>query len=81
MWCLSLNTQKIQEVLTKVNAAYPDISLFCDVRWLSAGDCLKNFFVFRNEILVFLENEIPADSNQFENQLKDQHHNCSCCSD
>ena len=67
----ALTHKRFKNFLTEVNAAYPDLSLFCDVRWLSAGDCLKKFFALRNEILVFLENEIPADSTQFENQLKD----------
>ena len=47
-----------------------DLPLFCDVRWPSAGDCLKRFFALRNKILVFFESEIAADINQFENDLK-----------
>ena len=60
----TLTHRKFKNLLTVINAAYPDLYLFCDVRWLGAGDCLKNFFALRNEILVFLENEKPADSIQ-----------------
>ena len=67
----ALTHRKFMNFSIEVNAAYPDLSLFCDVRWLSAGDCLKNFFALRNEILVFLENELSADRTQFKNQLKD----------
>ena len=50
----ALTHRKFRNILVEVNAAYPDLSLFCDVRWLSAGDCLKRFFALRNEILSFL---------------------------
>ncbi|XP_035223105.1 uncharacterized protein LOC118195872 [Stegodyphus dumicola] len=38
---------------------YGDISLYwyCQVRWLSAGNCLQQFFGLRNEILAFLTKE------------------------
>ena len=36
----ALTHRKYKSFLTEVNAAYPDLSLFCDVRRLSARDCL-----------------------------------------
>lgn len=43
--------------LDNLEAEYGDISLYCEVRWLSAGNCLQQFFGLRNEILAFLRNE------------------------
>jgi hypothetical protein len=40
-----------------LEAEYGDISLYCEVRWLRAGNCLQQFFVLRNDILAFLRNE------------------------
>ena len=30
--------------LDNLEAEYDDISLYCEVRWLSAGNCLQQFF-------------------------------------
>ncbi|XP_023723809.1 protein FAM200A [Cryptotermes secundus] len=43
--------------LDNLEAVYGDISLYCEVRWLRAGNCLQQMFGLRNEILAFLRNE------------------------
>lgn len=55
--------------LDNVDAEYGDISLYCEVRWLSAGNCLQQFFGLRNEILAFLTNENIG--HEYQEKLKD----------
>ena len=44
--------------LEELNSEIKDLSLNPDVRWLSAGKYLKQFFSPRKEIAVFLKEEI-----------------------
>lgn len=50
-----LSHRKFQQFLVDHNAAYTDVPLHCEVRWLSAGNCLEKFFAIRKEILLFLQ--------------------------
>ena len=50
-----------------------------DVRWLSAGKCLKQFFSLRKETAVFLKEEIPDadDSVTLQAQLENDDFLCA----
>lgn len=50
-----LSHRKFQTFLEEHDAAYTDVPLHCEVRWLSAGKCLDKFFAIRKEIFLFLE--------------------------
>ena len=50
-----LSHRKFIEFLETHNAAYTDVALHCEVRWLSAAKCLSQFFAIRNEIFHFLQ--------------------------
>ncbi|XP_067214135.1 general transcription factor II-I repeat domain-containing protein 2A-like [Linepithema humile] len=50
-----LSHRKFQQFLIEHNATYTDVPLYCEVRWLSAGQCLEKFFAIRKEILLFLQ--------------------------
>lgn len=49
--------RKFQQFLAEHNAAYTDVPLYCEVRWLSAGKCLEKFFAIRKEIFLFLQEQ------------------------
>jgi len=61
----SLNHRKFQSLLEEHNAIYKDISLYCEVRWLNAGTCLKKFFALRKEIFAFLQEMSLAKCDDF----------------
>ncbi|KAG5311570.1 GTD2A protein, partial [Acromyrmex insinuator] len=54
-----LSHQKFQNFLEH-NAIYTDVSLYCEIRWLSAGKCLEKFFTTRKKVFLFLEDQVPA---------------------
>ena len=54
----SLSHRLFKDFLKECQAAYPDLPLHCDVRWLSAGKCLKRFFAIRKEIPLFLKEHL-----------------------
>ncbi|XP_067203780.1 general transcription factor II-I repeat domain-containing protein 2B-like [Linepithema humile] len=60
-----LSHQKFQHFLEEHNAVYTDVPLHCEVRWLSAGKCLKKFFAIRKEIFLFLQKQLPIKYNEF----------------
>ncbi|KAJ4926108.1 hypothetical protein JOQ06_008291, partial [Pogonophryne albipinna] len=47
----------------EVDAAYGDLQLHTDIRWMSRGKCLERFYALRLEIPVFLENSLTADTS------------------
>lgn len=67
----SLSHRKFQAFLQEVNAAYGDLLLHCEVRWLSAGKCLNRFFAIRKEIPIFLKNEVKSDTADLEKLFQD----------
>ena len=64
-----LNHRKFQSFLEEHNAIYKDIPLYCEVRWLSAGQCLRTFFTIRKEIFLFLQQMSLA--NDFKSFFED----------
>lgn len=43
--------------LEEMESEYGDIPLHCEVRWLSAENCLKSFFELRSEVFEFLKSK------------------------
>lgn len=58
--------------LKEIDAQYPDLPLYCEVRWLSAGRCLNVFFALRKEILIFLQEGITKDTAKYEENLSNE---------
>ena len=50
-----LNHRQFKEFLLELNASYPDLTYFCDVRWLSRGNMLNRFFELLAEVIEFLK--------------------------
>lgn len=67
----SLTHRKFRDFLREMDAAYGDLLLHSDVRWLSAGKCLKRFFAIRKEIPIFLKSEVKSDTAELEEQMQD----------
>lgn len=61
--------------LDALEAEYGDISLYCEVRWLSAGNCLQQFFGLKDEILAFLRNENIG--QEYHEKLEERHFLCN----
>ncbi|XP_076298590.1 general transcription factor II-I repeat domain-containing protein 2B-like [Lasioglossum baleicum] len=59
----SLSHRKFRLFLESVDAIYNDLSLYCEVRWLSAGKTLERFFALRKEILEFLQTNSKLDED------------------
>lgn len=53
----SLTHRKFVTFLKTRKAAYHDLKMYTDVRWLSRGDCLNRLFDLRKEVVEFLELE------------------------
>lgn len=62
----SLCHRMFKVFLKECQAAYSHLPLHCDVRWLSAGKCLKQFFAIRKEIPLFLRQHCSKYSAEFE---------------
>lgn len=60
-----LSHRKFQHFLEEHNAAYTDVPLHCEVRWLSAGKCLEKFFAIRKEIFLFLQELSVTKCNEY----------------
>jgi len=71
-----LSHRKFQHFLEEHNAAYTDIPLYCEVRWLSAGKCLKKFFGIRKEIFLFLQNMSDTKFDEFKSFFEDSDSHC-----
>ncbi|XP_031746573.1 general transcription factor II-I repeat domain-containing protein 2B-like [Xenopus tropicalis] len=57
----SLTHRRFKNFLEELDAAYGDLLLHTNVRWLSAGKCLVRFFALRKEIHLYLS-DIKCDS-------------------
>ena len=51
----SLSHRKFIAFLDEVDAAYGDLKMHTEIRWMSRGKCLERFFALRTEIPVLLE--------------------------
>ncbi|CAM4490116.1 unnamed protein product [Leuciscus chuanchicus] len=54
--------RKFTAFLDVVSAAYGDLLMHTDIRWMSRGKCLERFFALRTKIPVFLEDHIKSDT-------------------
>lgn len=66
----SLSHRKFRAFLEEMNSDYHDIPLHSEIRWLSAAKTLNHFYALRNEILMFLENEVK-NSSDMATKMKD----------
>lgn len=60
----SLRHRKFQKFLKEIDVDYGDLLLFTEVRWLSRGKSIKRVFDLRREIVLFLENDSSAESQE-----------------
>ncbi|KAM6965926.1 general transcription factor II-I repeat domain-containing protein 2A-like [Tautogolabrus adspersus] len=67
----SLNHRKFGAFLDEVSAAYGDLQMHTEIRWMSRGKCLERFFALRAEIPVFLEDSIRCDTSAYCSKLRD----------
>lgn len=63
----SLSHRRFLALLDEVDAAYGDLQMHTDIRWMSRGKCLERFF----EITVFLEDSVRGDVSTYCKKLKD----------
>lgn len=54
----SLTHRQFKAFLEEFDTAYADLKLYCEVRWLSRGECLLRFFMLRKEVLEFLKDHV-----------------------
>lgn len=66
----ALSHRKFKMFLNDVDAAYGDLSLHSEVRWLSARICLKRFFALRKEISEFLKTQVTRDTNEIQEKIQ-----------
>lgn len=52
-----LNHRKFKEFLSELNSQYSDIMFHTEVRWLSKGKVLEQFFSLREEIKLFIHEQ------------------------
>ena len=52
--------RKFVQFLKDLDATYEDVPLYSKIRWLSAGNTLQHFFSLRNEISLFLQDEVKG---------------------
>jgi hypothetical protein len=65
----SLSHRKFRSFLEEIDASYGDLLLHSQIRWLSAGECLKRFFALRREIPLFLKDIISSDTTDLEQEM------------
>ena len=63
----ALTHRKFKSFLKEIEAHYGDLLLHTEVRWLSKGNCLARFFELKNEILLFLKQDIK----KYDKYIKD----------
>ena len=51
----ALNHRQFQEFLEDMDTEYGTLAYYCEVRWISKGKMLKQFYELREEIFVFME--------------------------
>ncbi len=61
----ALSHRKFTAFLDEVSAAYGDLLMHTDIRWMSRGKCLERFFALRNEIPLFLEDNVKLDTSYY----------------
>uniref|UniRef100_A0A3Q3ISJ2 SPIN-DOC-like zinc-finger domain-containing protein n=1 Tax=Monopterus albus TaxID=43700 RepID=A0A3Q3ISJ2_MONAL len=66
----SLSHRRLTAFLDDVDAAYGDLQMHTDIRWMSRGKCLERFFALRSEIPVFLEDSVRGDTSAYCRKLK-----------
>ena len=52
--------RKFVQFLKDFDATYEDVPLYSKIRWLSAGNTLQHFYSLRNEISLFLQDEVKG---------------------
>ena len=62
--------RKLQTFLEANDAEYGDLLLYNEVRWLSAGGCLRRFFGIRKKIPVILDQNVSAATTVLKNELQ-----------
>lgn len=72
----SLSHRKFKLFLKEANAIYKDLILHSEVRWLSAGKCLRRFFAIRKQIPDFIKTEIKKNTIEIQNALKNYEFQC-----
>jgi hypothetical protein len=65
----SLSHRTFRSFLEEIDASYGDLLLHSQIRWLSAGKCLEQFFALRREIPLFLKDEISSDTTDLEQEM------------
>lgn len=63
--------RRFMTFLDEVDAAYGDLQMHTEVRWMSQGKCLERFFALRSEIPLFLEDSACSDMSAYCRKLKD----------
>lgn len=58
----ALMHRQFRNFLEEIEAEYGDLVMYNQVRWLSAGNCLKRFFELRKEIPLFLHQFSPSEN-------------------
>uniref|UniRef100_A0A673JU36 HAT C-terminal dimerisation domain-containing protein n=1 Tax=Sinocyclocheilus rhinocerous TaxID=307959 RepID=A0A673JU36_9TELE len=59
-----------------ISSAYGDLLMHTDIRWMSHGKCLERFFALRNEIPLFLEDNVKSDMSDYCCKLRDPEFLC-----
>lgn len=72
----SLSYRKFKLFLKETNAIYKDLILHSEVRWLSAGKCLRRFFAIRKQMPDFIKTEIKKNTIEIQNALKNYEFQC-----
>ncbi|KAM3867728.1 general transcription factor II-I repeat domain-containing protein 2-like [Diretmus argenteus] len=67
----ALTHRKFVAFLDEVDAAYGDLKLHAEVRWMSRGKCLERFFALRTEIPLFLEEAMGENVTDYCDKLRD----------
>jgi hypothetical protein len=60
----SLLHREFREFLKEVESEYSDVLYYCDIRWLSRGQCLMRFFKLIKLIDTFTNHETPEFSDK-----------------
>uniref|UniRef100_A0A672MHT6 DUF4371 domain-containing protein n=1 Tax=Sinocyclocheilus grahami TaxID=75366 RepID=A0A672MHT6_SINGR len=58
------------------DSAYGDLLMHTDIRWMSHGKCLERFIALRNEIPLFLEDNVKSDMSDYCCKLRDPEFLC-----
>ncbi|KAK7134501.1 hypothetical protein R3I93_017809 [Phoxinus phoxinus] len=72
----SLSHRRFVAFLDEVSAAYGDLQMHTEIRWMSRGKCLERFFALRTELPVFLEDSVRGDTSAYIRKLRDTEFLC-----